>query len=718
MARGRLAKWMWLAAGAGIAQAIPAHAQEAGDDRAKDAEIIVTARAETATKTDTPIIETPQSISVISSDLIAARGAIGVQEALRYTPGLRTEPNGADYRFDYILLRGFGSTDFIDGMRQPDGSFTARTEAFNLERIEVLRGPSSVLYGQAAPGGIVNEMTKVPQFTFGGEAAVQYGSFDRKQAQVDLTGPLNAEGTIAARVVGLVRDADNQVDFGKDNRMFLSTSLRFKSQDDRTDVILSGIYQRDKAASIYSYLPVVATLLAPSKELELKRGVYLGEPSHNFYNSRLESGTLQVTQRLSDAISYSGRVRYTHAITSNGGIDLEVWNGLENPFIDADNRVLARSLYDKYTNLNMITADHNLRFDFGTGPVTHKVLLGVDYLRSSQKGTTTYTVGDSDGDGVDDVTPIDIYAPVYDPANVPVVDPVADPRSRNTQLGFYAQDQISYAEIATLVLGIRRDRATAWSEGDDKQVDHATSLRAGLIVNLTPGLSPYVSYSESFNPITGLDFYGNTFKPQRGRQWEGGARWQPDRSTLLSVAYFDIKGTNLLATDPNNGSNQIQVGTVTSRGFEIEGTRVLPGNYTITASYSHVNAKTGYNTDPLQIGLPISAVAKDTASIWGEKYAALGDALTLHVGAGVRYMGPSREGVAFYDIDPDGAIERLKTPGFTLVDALVGLEFGKWSLNINATNLLDKKYYAQCSVRSACSFGYGRNVIGTLGYRF
>ncbi|WP_447761052.1 TonB-dependent siderophore receptor [Sphingopyxis panaciterrae] len=684
--------------------ASPAYAQTPEDE----AEIVVSARAETATKTDTAIVDVPQSLSVVGADLIAARGAIGVQEALRYTPGLRTEPNGADFRFDYITLRGFGSTDFIDGMRQPESFYTARTESFNLERIEVLRGPSSVLYGQAAPGGIVNSLTKAPQFDFGGEAAVQYGSFDRKQAQVDLTGALNDSGTLAARFVGVLRDADNQVDFGQDDRLFLAPSLRFRSPDERTDIILSGIYQRDRAASIASFLPVNATLLAPSPDRELRRSVYLGEPSHNFYNADYYSASLQATHRFGDAVTYSGRVRYVHSDTANGDIEPDVWNGLENPFLDADNRILPRYRYDKYTDLDMATTDHNLRFDFATGPLTHKLLVGVDYLRSTLQGSTIY----------DAAAPIDIYNPDYSPANVPDLDAERDPNSSNTQLGLYVQDQIDYADVVTLVLGARRDRATSWSEGDAKQVDHATTFRAGLIVKPGMGVAPYVSYSESFNPITGIDFFGNSFQPQRGRQWEGGLRWQPDANTLLSAAYFDIKGSNLLATDPNNGENQIQVGTVKSRGFELEASRVLSGNYTVTASYSHVKARTGFDTDPLLIGLPISAIPKDTASIWGEKSVALGGEVMLRAGLGVRYVGASAEAAPFYDIDPDGQIERQRTPAFTLADALIGLEWGKWSLNVNATNLFDKNYYALCSVRSACSFGYARNVIGTLGYRF
>lgn len=684
--------------------AAPALAQDAeGGD-----EIVVTAHAETATKTDTPIIEIPQSISVIDAELIARRGAIGVQEALRYAPGVRTEPNGADYRFDYVTLRGFGSTDFIDGMREPDSFYTARIESYNLERIEVLRGPSSVLYGQAAPGGITNAVTKAPQFAFGGEAAVQYGSFDRIQGQVDVTGAFNGSGTLAARFVGVVRDAGNQVDFGKDDRLFLAPSLRFRSADERTDIILSGTYQRDRAASIASYFPLAATLLAPSADRRLRRGVYLGEPSHNFYDADRYSATLQATHRFGDWLTYSGRVRYTHADTAKGDIEPDVWNGLTNPFLDGDNRILPRYRYDDYSDLDMVTTDHNLRFDFATGPFTHKVLVGVDYLRTSLKGSTVYGAA----------APIDIYAPGYDPANVPALAEAPNPDSRNTQLGVYVQDQISYADRVTLVVGLRRDRATSWAEGDPRQVDHATSFRAGLIVDLGHGLAPYASYSESFNPITGLDFYGDPFKPQRGRQWEGGIRWQPDRNTLVSAAYFDIKGTNLLATDPNNGANQIQVGEVTSRGFEIEAARVLPGDYTITASYSHVKARTGFNTDPLQIGLPISAIPEDTASVWADKRIALGGEAALRLGAGVRYVGPTREAVIFYDVNPAGAIERLRTPGFTLVDAVASLEWKRWSLTVNATNLFDKDYLAQCSVRSACSFGYARNVIGTLAYRF
>ena len=688
--------------GAAVANAQDAQAFD------KSGDVTVTAiRATTATKTDTAIIDTPQAIGVVTAQQIASRGAIGLQEALRYSAGLRTEPNGSDFRFDYVTARGgFNAARYVDGMGTPDSSFAPRTEIYNLERIEVLRGPSSVLYGQGAAGGIVNSIVKRPDFTTRGEIAVEYGSFDRKQIEGDITGALNADGTVAARLVGLYRDADNQVDFGKDNRIMLAPSLRFRP-DDRTDIVLEGLYQRDRAASIASFLPLAATLLAPQGR-ELRWGSYLGEPSHNFYNSEQTSGTLLVKHRFADAITYSGAVRYSHSTARNGDIEPSVWNGMINPFLDADNRMIGRYRYDSRGTANMVTADNNLRFDVETGPFRHKLLIGVDYLRSRINSATINT----------DASPIDIYAPAYSPANVPAADFEDAPRAVNTQLGFYAQDQIDYRDLATIVLGVCRDRAVSDLAGADRQVDRATSFRAGLVLHPIKQLAPYISYSESFLPTIGLDFYGKPFVPQRGTQYEVGVKWQPGDATLLAVSAYSIKGTNLLQTDPMNGNNQIQLGKVTSRGIEVEASRTVARDFTVSASYSYVHARTGRSIDSLDQKRPISGVPTHQASMFGEKSFFLSTDTWLRIGGGVRYIGRSTEAAVFYDVVADGAMERLTTPGFTLTDAMVSLERGRWTLAVNATNLFDKHYYASCSVRSACGVGFGRNVTGTLGYRF
>lgn len=685
-----------------------ANAQSAGASLDSGEITVIATRATTATKTDSAIIDIPQSVGVVSAEQIKARGAIGLQEALRYSAGIRTEPNGNDYRFDYVTARGgFNAARFVDGMRTPDSSYLPRTEIFNLERVEVLRGPSSVLYGQGAAGGIVNSITKRPDFVSGGELGVQYGSFDRKQLQADITGALDQGGTVAGRIVALYRDAGNQVDFGKDDRITIAPSLRFRP-DDRTDITLQGLYQRDHAASVNSFLPVQGTVLAPEGR-RLRRSVYTGEPSHNFYKSEQYSASLFVTHRSSDALSFNSAVRYMRSNAQSDEIGPAVYSGLPNNFIDPDNRVIARYLYDLRGRARMLTADNSLRASFRTGPLSHKVLAGVDYLRSR---LLTRIASTEDGVG-----PLDLYAPVYSAANVPV--PIFDeqPHATDTQLGFYLQDQIDWQDIATLLLGVRRDRAVS-KVGNDRQVDRATTFRAGLVLHPVKGLAPYVSYSESFLPTIGLDFYGKRFVPQLGQQYEAGVKWQPDANTLVAAAAFSILGTNRLETDPTNGLNQIQQGKVRSRGLEVEATRTVPRDYSITLSYTYTHARTGRSADSLGERLPISSVPTHQASVFGEKTIPLAETAALRIGAGVRYVGPSSDAAAFYDLVPEVAVERLRTPGFTLVDALVAIDWDRWALSVNATNLFDKFYYASCSPRQACGLGYARNVIGTLSYRF
>jgi iron complex outermembrane receptor protein len=227
-----------------------------------------------------------------------------------------------------------------------------------------------------------------------------------------------------------------------------------------------------------------------------------------------------------------------------------------------------------------------------------------------------------------------------------------------------------------------------------------------------------VSYSESFLPTIGLDFYGKRFVPQLGQQYEAGVKWQPDANTLVAAAAFSILGTNRLETDPTNGLNQIQQGKVRSRGLELEATRTVPRDYSIALSYTYTHARTGRSADSLGERLPISSVPTHQASAFGEKTFLLSEAIGLRVGAGVRYVGPSRDAAVFDDIVSEGAIDSLRTPGFTLVDALVAVDWNRWSLSVNATNLFDKYYYASCSPRQACGLGYARNIIATLSYRF
>ena len=672
----------------------------AGDE--SDSEIVVKAfRARTATKTDVLLTETPQAISIITADEIANRGAVGLQEALRYTAGVRTEINGSDLRFDYFSARGFAATDYLDGMVRPDSYNTARTDVYTLERVEVLRGPSSVLYGQGTAGGIVNSMTKRPRSEFAAEVGVEYGSHDRKQAQFDITGPLNSAGTLSGRLVSVYRDADNQFDFGKDNRVLIAPSLRFQPGE-QTDITLLGLYQKDDAASVFAYLPVQATLQAPPGG-RLPDDRFLGEPGFNIFDRKQTEGSLLVQHRFNDAVTFDGGVRYSDASGYDAGIYGSIWDGVENPFLDADRSVLARYRYDWKVRTAVMTTDNRVQWRFGTGGLEHNFLTGVDYSHIDYDTASAYAA---------DATPLNIYAPVYGNG---IVDAELSPFSEQIakQLGFYLQDQIRFAERATLVLGARRDRVTTELEGEDTQKDRATTVRVGMTYRITDQITPYLSYAESFIPTIGLDFFGNRFKPQRGIQYEAGVKWQPDRNTLLTVAGFDLKGTNKPETDPENGNNTIQRGEVSSKGFEIEAVRRLPENYSVSLSYNYIDMEVSKSSNPIEEGFPVSGVPKNQVSAWGEKTLSFGQGLAGRVGLGVRRMGKSQEAAIL-----DDGVVRLTSPDFTIVDALLAVDFNRSTLSLNATNLLDERYYGSCSVRTACSVGYRRNIVARWTMRF
>lgn len=679
-------------------------AQGAADAPGND-EIVVTGSAITATKTDTPLIETPQSISIVSSDLFTDRGARNFQETLRYSAGVTAEAFGLDSRSDGSLVRGLNPVEYLDGMRRIfNYALLPRIAVETLDRVEVLRGPSSVLYGQGANGGILNMVSKRPQFgALGGEIAVQYGSFDRYQGQIDLTGTLDSVGTLAGRFVAVVREAGTQTDFVDDDRIVLAPSLTWRPGPD-TSITLIGTYQRDRGASTQQFLPVVATLLAPEGR-RIDESTLLGDPEQDRLRATQYTGTLIGEHRFSDAVSVRTNLRYLDGDAFFQEIYPDVYSNPGDPFLDPDNRVVGRFIYGTRQHIRTLNSDTNLELRFSTGPFEHVLLAGLDY--------TDYRQRASSGSGT--TTPIDIFNPVSTGVT-PVA--LADlPDQRNSQLGLYVQDQIRYADRVTLVVGARRDRARSFTSAlganpSVERIDKATTFRAGLIGDIGWGLSPYASYSEAFLPLAGLDFGGQDFVPQRGRQYELGLKWQPRRGVLVTASVYDIEETNRPINDPENVVNVIQTGRIKSRGFEIEGSVVLPDNFTITAAYSYNEAIVKESSYPEEVDEQLNDTPRHLASAWAARTFPLSADATLRLGGGVRYVGPTTSIGLF------GA-PSVRAPGYTLFDALVELEYRRhWRLSVNATNLFDNDYFSPCRSFGDCFTGNGRSVIATLGYRF
>ncbi len=679
-----------------LASAI-AQAQERSQDEARtlDGVTVVAERAITATKTDTPLTETPQAISVVTSGLFTDRGARNLQETLRYSAGVTADAWGLDTRGDASSIRGLDPVQYQDGMRKVyNYSPIARPEVYSLERVEVLRGPSSVLYGQGASGGIINAVSKRPNFQDGGEVGLQIGNFDRKQLQGDVTGTLGDSGNLAGRLIGVVRDSGMQTDQIDDDRVFISPSLTWRGE--RTNVTAIVSYQHDETASSQQFLPVVATLLAPPGR-KLDMSTFLGDKNFDKLDTRMTSATVLFDHAFNDVVTWRSNLRYIDSETTFQELFPDVYSDPANPFIDADGRVVNRLSYATKPDIRNLTSDNSLQFDFATGAFRHVLLAGIDYTDFRQESSSMSGM----------TTPIDIY----DPVSTGVLPPeyVKDPDQRNTQTGVYVQDQIRYADRVSFVLGARRDRARSQTQGSPTQTDEATTYRVGVIGDAGAGFSPYASYTESFLPVAGLDFYDNALKPVEGKQVETGVKWVPARNALITLALYRITESNRPTNDPDNVLNIVQTGEIESKGVELEGAYAFDNDFTVTASYSHNEAEVTRSNFAPEVGQRLSDTPQDLASLWLAKGFVVGDDKRLRVGLGGRHVGSTVS---------TGVTGVLRTPGYTLADALLELQMPQWNFALNVTNLFDKEYFAPCRAFGDCFTGNSRTVIGTVSYRF
>lgn len=694
----RVLKSAFLCAGALVP--VAAHAENASADAEQRVIVVTGAREETttATKTDTPILETPQPITVIDDELFLAQGAVSVGDTLNYVSGVTANPYGPDSRVDGAFVRGINALQFRDGMRDIFSFYASiRADPYNFDQVELVRGPASVLFGQGALGGIVNLVSKRPEFESEGEISMRYGSFDRKEALVDLTGPLG--DAVAGRIVARVRDSDTQTDFVPDDRVMVSPSITFRPSPD-TDFTLIGLYQEDDGGSTSQFLPLVGTIL-PNPNGRLPNSLFVGKPGWDRYDGRLLQGTALFEQRFGDTARLNLKARYIDSDLTYFTHYPDNYTNPANPFLDADQRIMGLYVDGSIARMEIFSTDNNVEFDFNTGSeVKHSVLAGVDYSFNSVRKTGGFAYETFDIYDID-------YAALSDyGGGLPTPTYVAEDVDQD-QVGVYLQDQIRFFDRFSVVLGARRDWTSAQSMGGPTRYDAATTFRAGIIGEVVRGVSPFFSYTESFEPIAGTASDGSAFIPKAGHQFEAGVKFHPADSILLTVTGYRIRETNRPVSDDTTPDpfDQVQLGSLTSKGIEFEGTAALPGDLNVVAAAS-------YNEAELDgTGRQLDNVPKFNASLWATKGIPLGPDTSLLLGGGVRHVGANRSyGPAF----PDGIV----TPAFTLVDALAEVTYANWSLALNATNLFDKRYYSACLARGDCFVGSERNIMGTVSYRF
>ncbi|MBC7198520.1 MAG: TonB-dependent siderophore receptor [Pseudomonas balearica] len=650
----------------------------------------VAKRSVSATKTDTPIIETPQSISVITADRIRDQGSLTIQDSLRYVSGMRGEAYGFDSRGDSSLVRGVSPTIFLDGLQQSVGSYTnTRTDPFTLERVEVIKGPSSMLYGQSSVGGLLNLVSKRPQAERRNELQLQYGSFDRKQIAFDSTGPLDDDGTLLYRVVAIGRDSQTQVDHTKDNRLVFMPSLTWRPNEQFEWTLMANV-QKDDGGTTSGFLPHRGTVLsAPYGEIGSER--FVSEPGFDEYDTEQKALTSQMSWRLDETWTLRQNLRW-----QKSKVSYQTMYGWP-PVLGADDRTVNRVWSVSKPEVTIWSADHQAESRFDTGALQHTLLMGVDYRHAVTDSRSARGVA----------TPLDLYDPVYgtfDSSGITLSDV---PQQRAVQKGLYVQDQIRLDKwLATL--GLRKDWADTRVEDGNRQKDDAVTGRVGLTYLFDNGVAPYISYSESFTPIIGLNtITQQSYKPLEGEQWELGIKYQPVGSnTLLTAAVFDLREKNRQMPDPANPLSTIQAGEARVKGLELEGLVEVDPNWDLIATYSYLDSEVAKGP-PAQQGKRIASVPEHMASLWSQHRFSVAGISGFSAGAGVRYVGASWDGT-----------DSLKTPSTTLFDAMLGYAYQDWSFTLTATNLEDETYYTTCLSRGDCFTGNRRTVVAIASYSF
>lgn len=650
----------------------------------------------TVTKTDTPIIEIPQSISVISAGQMRDRGIHGVEEAVWYTAGAQGGGYGNDSRSDWLLVRGFSPARYLDGLALADGagSGISRVEPFGLQSIEVLKGPSSVSYGAMPPGGLVNYVSKRPTEQALREVSLQVGSFDLKQATFDFGGTLSDDGKWLYRINGLARDSDDPVDFIFDRRYYLAPSLTWKP-DQASELTLLATYQKADTMSGAGFLPAVGTLL-PNPDGRIPAHRFTGEPGQNGYDKTRTSLGWEFRHDLGGGVRFRQNARY--AVTE---VDTGATVG---PFgYLGDTRTLFRYLFPTAEKSDNFGIDNSLEFGFASGRAQHTLLTGIDYRTQRNDYASAFSFA---------APTLDVFDPVY---GAPVVRPDYSSRTLQTQsqLGLYVQDQIKL-DRWVVTLGGRQD----WvgTDTDNRitgrsahQSDGKFSGRVGVNYLFDNGLAPYVGYSQSFQPTVGTSFDGAAFDPTTGKQVEAGLKYQPANGRVLAtLALYELKQQNTLVVDPNNTLFQIQQGEVTVQGLELEGRWNIGDGFSINGAYAYIDSEVTRSTDPLSLGAEIPLQPRQAASLGADYTITHGLLAGLGFGGGVRYTGAH-----FGD-----AYNQWETPSYTLVDATMRYDFGNWRLQLNASNLTDKQYITTCNSSFWCYYGYPRSVSATAIYQW
>ncbi|RJT41075.1 TonB-dependent siderophore receptor [Mesorhizobium waimense] len=680
--------------GTTVLEQIKVSDKAAQSDSQEDSKTVVAKRSSGATKTDTPLIETPRSVSVVTRKEMEQRGAQDIIEAVRYSAGVTTGAYGFDPRFDQIYIRGYSTTtigDYKDGLRQPYMNYgTFRTDPYSLERVEVIKGPVSVLYGAGTPAGIINKVSKLPTEEKIREVELLYGTQDRAQAAFDASGPVQ-EGSndFLYRVVGLARNGETNFDIA-DDRYFLQPSLTW-APDAATSFTIYGLVQADETDTD------VGAVKDPSgKILQLRSS----DPDYDYQKVRQQQIGYRFEHEFDGGITLRQNLRYSHLDLQSRYLSIYSWTGT----------VAHRGASSIRDEMNVFQADNQLEAKFDTGPLAHTVLFGLDYTN----------VTSSFGYGLDLVTnpayDFDIANPTYGVSGPTPDYTFTQSDADLRQTGLYVLDQIEMDKWRFTLGGrqtwVEQTRVQLLSDGSEDVKKDAFSVQAGALYLFDNGVAPFASYATSFEPITNQSVSGGILKPQEGEQFELGVKYQPPETDMLlsAVAYHLVEKNKPVVVNANLGTYR-SLGEVTSNGLELEARAAVMDGLDVIAAYTYNHAEI---TAGDSVGNAPAVTPEHVATLWANYTFDQSSTVSgLSVGAGVRFLSETYTDTA----------NTSKNDAAIYLDASASYDFGA----------IDKKYdgvTAAFAVRNIaddratvcnegyCYLGQGRNMTASLKYRW
>lgn len=664
----------------------------------------VALRNTSATKSNAAITETPQSLSVVTADEIRDRKSDTLADALSYTPGFTSQPGSFNRTSDRFRIRGFDvesatGGSLRDGLRLQNNSYDGVQEPYGLERVEVIRGAASVLYGQLSPGGFVNGVSKRPTDTPLHELALQYGNNNRKQLTGDFSGPLGDSETLSYRLTLLNRRSDTQQDHINDDKTYIAPALTWRPNDDTSLTLLSFYQKSDSRFS--APLPYQLVKGVGNGPFTIGRHDFIGEPGYDDMNGEMSAIGYEFEHRFDEHTRISNKLRYYEADVKWKYLQAQTSATAINNA--ATRGILARQYSDRRERSRALASDTNIENRWNIGAVENTFLIGAD----------TYDASYDSHNFRANTNPINISTYDYGQPVVVNKDPSRDRGSQidTLQTGIYLQDQIKFDDHWLLLLGGRHD----WADQDQRgfatgqkltQDNEATTWRAGLVYQADNGLAPYISYSESFFPVAVSEAPGQTFDPTEGKQYEVGIRYQPTGSNiLLSAAVYELTQTNVLKFDLA-GANPTQLGEQRSRGLELEAKADVTSQLSVIATYAYTDARITKSLTQSEVGQRSEDTPYHQAALWVDYNFGLLGLPQLKVGGGARYQGTTQAS----GIDS-------QMPAYTLFDAMASYQIDEnWDVSLNANNVTNKNYtYCEFAI---CRYGDERELVTSVNFRW